>query len=105
MANLGDVTRILKEEGVSDEDIAKFIVNLNNLVAEKMQLEIASVFEEQDAAEIDQMGEDQGIDEVYKRFKEKTGKDVETVRAEVVDGFVTGFLTEYHKQKLREKKE
>ena len=100
MADLNKVIQILKENKVEDEDIGKFILDLNNMVSEKVYIELVGVLDEKDFAEINDMTEDKGKEEVHRRFQEKTGKSVDDLTVDVVDGFVTGFLTEYHKQKL-----
>ncbi|MEX0616900.1 MAG: hypothetical protein WD231_03780 [Candidatus Woykebacteria bacterium] len=105
MSDLNQVITILRENKVADDEIAQFVVNSNNLIAEKMMVEITMALDERDASEIDKMSDAQGQEEVYKRFREKTGKDIEDVRSEVVDAFVSGFLTKYHQDKLQGKKE
>jgi hypothetical protein len=105
MADLEKVVKILQENNVDDKAIATFIENLNNLLAQKIQVELISVLdEEKEMARLNSLPEDQMQDQLAQLYKEKTGKDISVVSQEIIDGFVTGFLTEYHKQKLEEAK-
>lgn len=105
MANIQKVIEVLKENKVEDKAIAAFIENLNSLQAQKIQTELISVLDdEKDMARINELPEDQMQGELAALYKQKTGKDIGVVSDEILDGFVTGFLTEYHKQKLAEKK-
>lgn len=105
MANIQKVIEVLKENKVEDKAIAAFIENLNSLQAQKIQTELISVLDdEKDMARINELPEDQMQGELAALYKQKTGKDIGIVSDEILDGFVTGFLTEYHKQKLAEKK-
>lgn len=103
MADLPKVIKILQENGVGDEAITTFIADLNNMLAQKLQVELVSVLDdEQEMARLDKLPEDEMKAEMARIYKEKTGKDIGEVSEEILDGFVTGFLTEYHKQKLEE---
>ena len=103
MADLEKIVQILKAEGLKDEAIGVFIVNLNNMLAQKIQVELVSVLDtEEEMARLNDLPEEQMQEELTKLYKDKTGKDIADVSDEVLDGFVTGFLTEYHKQKLEE---
>lgn len=103
MADLQKVVQILKENGVSDEAAATFITDLNNLLAQKIQVELISVLDtEEEMARLNSLPEDQMQEQLAALYKQKTGKDIADVADEILDGFVTGFLTEYHKQKLEE---
>jgi len=105
MTELEKVVKILKENDVKDEAIATFVTNLNELLAQKIQVELTSVLEsEEEMARIDKLPPEQIQDELAAVYKQKTGKDIAVVSNEILDGFVTGFLTQYHKQKLEEKK-
>ena len=105
MANIQKVVEILKENKVAEQAIAVFIENLNNLHAQKIQTELISILDdEKDMARINALPEDQMQGELAALYKQKTGKDIGIVSDEILDGFVTGFLTEYHQQKLAEKK-
>ena len=105
MSNLQKVVEILKENKVEDRAIAVFIENLNNLHAQKIQTELISVLDdEKDMARINALPEDQMQGELAALYKKKTGKDIGVLSDEILDGFVTGFLTQYHKQKLADKK-
>jgi uncharacterized protein YehS (DUF1456 family) len=103
MADLAKVIEILKAEGIKDEDIATFVTDLNNMMAQKIQVELISVLDtEEEMARLNDLPEDQMQEELAALYKAKTGKDIADVSDEILDGFVTGFLTEYHKQKLEE---
>ncbi|HEX9916870.1 MAG TPA: hypothetical protein VGB16_03955 [candidate division Zixibacteria bacterium] len=105
MADLEKVINILKENKVEDKVIATFIEGLNNLLAQKIQVELISVLDnEKDIARLNELPQDQMTEELAKVYKAKAGKDIAIVSQEILDGFVTGFLTQYHKQKLEEKK-
>ncbi len=105
MANIQKVIEVLKENKVEDKAIAAFIENLNSLQAQKIQAELISVLDdEKDMARLNDLPEDQMRGELAALYKQKTGKDIGIVSDEILDGFVTGFLTEYHKQKLAEKR-
>lgn len=101
MADLEKVIKVLQENNVEDQAIGTFIEDLNNLLAQKIQVELVSVLDnDEEMARIDKLPPDQMQGELAAVYKEKTGKDIATVSEEILDGFVTGFLTEYHKQKL-----
>jgi len=105
MADLAKVIEILKAEGIKDEDIATFVTDLNNMMAQKIQVELISVLDtEEEMARLNDLPEDQMQEELAALYKAKTGKDIADVSDEILDGFVTGFLTEYHKQKLEEER-
>jgi hypothetical protein len=95
MADLQKVIDTLKENNVKDEAIAEFVTDLSTLVAQKVQVELTSVLDtDEEMARLNALPDDE--------MKEKTGRDIVDVTDEIVDGFVTGFLTEYHRQKLEE---
>lgn len=101
MADLEKVVKILKDNGVNDEAAKTFIINLNNLLSQKLYVEIATVLDDEaEMARLDKLPPAQMQEEIAALYKQKTGKDVAIVSEEILDGFVTGFLTEYHKQKL-----
>lgn len=103
MADLAKVIETLKAEGVNDEGVATFITDLNNMMAQKIQVELISVLDtEEEMVRLNELPEEQMQEELAALYKKKTGKDIADVSDEVLDGFVTGFLTEYHKQKLEE---
>lgn len=103
MADLQKVIDVLKENGVEEKDVGIFIENLNNLLAQKIQVELISVIDdEKEMTRLDSLPEDQMQGELAAKYKEKTGKDIADVSQEILDGFVTGFLTQYHKQKLQD---
>ncbi|OGY25307.1 MAG: hypothetical protein A2Z11_03035 [Candidatus Woykebacteria bacterium RBG_16_43_9] len=105
MADLERVIKVLQENNVEDKAIGTFIENLNNLLAQKIQVELASVLDsDEEMSRLDKLPEDQMQGELAALYKEKTGKDIAVVSQEILDGFVTGFLTQYHKQKLEEQK-
>ncbi len=105
MADLGKVIKTLQENNVSEDAIATFVADLNNLLAQKIQVELISVLDnEEEMAKLDKLPEDKMQEELAALYKQKTGKDISVVSDEILDGFVTGFLTEYHKQKLEESK-
>ena len=101
MADLEKVIKVLQENKVADKDIAGFVLELNNSLSAKIYTELISVLEnESEMARLDKLPPDQMQGELAALYKEKTGKDIAVVSEEILDGFVTGFLTEYHKQKL-----
>ena len=101
MADLEKVIKVLQENNVADKDIAGFVLELNNSLSAKIYTELISVLEnESEMARLDKLPPDQMQGELAALYKEKTGKDIAVVSEEILDGFVTGFLTEYHKQKL-----
>ncbi|OGY22062.1 MAG: hypothetical protein A2126_01080 [Candidatus Woykebacteria bacterium GWB1_45_5] len=103
MADLKKVVEILKAEGVNDEGVATFITDLNNMMAQKIQVELISVLDnEEEMARLNELPEEKMNEELATLYKKKTGKDIADVSDEILDGFVTGFLTQYHKQKLEE---
>ena len=105
MADLNKVIKTLKEKNVADKAIGEFVIDLSNMLATQVQLDIVSVLEEKDFAEIDKMENSKAQVEIGRRYKEKTGTSLEQKSDEILDGFVTGFLTEYQREKLKEKKE
>lgn len=105
MANLEKVIKVLQENGANDEEAKNFVIKLNNLLSQKLYVElITTINDEKDRERLDKMSENEAHEQMQKLYKEKTGKEFKTVSDEILDGFVTGFLTEYHKQKLAEKK-
>src|SRR4030042_3700848 len=105
MADLQKVIDTLKENNVKDEAIAEFVTDLSTLVAQKVQVELTSVLDtDEEMARLDALPDDEMKEQLAALYKEKTGKDIVDVTDEIVDGFVTGFLTEYHRQKLEEQK-
>src|SRR3989304_7587859 len=105
MADLERIIKVLQENNGEEKAIGTFIENLNNLLAQKIQVELASVLDsDEEMSRLDKLPEDQMQGELAALYKEKTGKDIAVVSQEILDGFVTGFLTQYHKQKLEEQK-
>ena len=104
MADIDKIIKTLKDEQVDEKSIAKFISGINNLLAQQIQMEVVATLGEADFAELDKMNETDAHTEIARRYKEITGRSIEQKSDEVLDGFVTGFLSEYQKQKLAEKK-
>jgi len=104
MADLNRVVQILKENKVEDKDIAAFITNLNNVMAQQIEIELISTLGEDDFAKLNKMDEATAHTEISKRYQEISGNSIEQKSDQMLDGFVSGFLTEYQRQKLKEKK-
>ena len=104
MADLNRVVQILKENKVEEKDIAAFITNLNNVMAQQIEIELISTLGEDDFAKLNKMDEATAHVEISKRYQEISGNSIEQKSDQMLDGFVTGFLTEYQRQKLKEKK-
>ena len=104
MADLNRVVQILKDNKVEDKDIAAFITNLNNIMAQQIEIELISTLGEKDFEELNKMSEATAHEEISKRYKEISGNSIEQKSDQMLDGFVSGFLTEYQREKLKEKK-
>jgi len=104
MADLNRVVQILKENKVEDQAIAEFITNLNNVMAQQIEIELISTLGEADFAQLNKMDETTAHAQISKRYKEISGNSIEQKSDQMLDGFVSGFLTEYQRQKLKEKK-
>lgn len=104
MADIDKIIKTLKDEQVDEKSIAQFISGINNLLAQQVQVEVIATLGETDFAKLDKMNEADAHVEIARRYKEITGRSIEQKSDEMLDGFVTGFLSEYHKQKLAEKK-
>ncbi|MEX0621512.1 MAG: hypothetical protein WD187_00755 [Candidatus Woykebacteria bacterium] len=105
MADLNKVIKILKENGVKDDDARTFIINLNNLLSQKLYLEVATALnDEKEMSRLNSLPPEEMKVEIAKLYKQKTDKDVAAVSDEMLDSFVTGFLTQYHQQRLSSKK-
>ena len=104
MADLTGVVKTLREEKVDEKAIADFVVSVNNIHAQQIQIELSTTLGEKDLARLNSMDEATAHTEISKRYKEITGTSIEQKSNEIIDGFVTGFLSEYQKQKLQGKK-
>jgi hypothetical protein len=104
MADISKVIQTLKDEKVDEKSITDFVVSANNMLAQQIQIEIVTTLGETDFERLNAMNESTAHGEISKRYKEITGKSIEQKSDEMLDGFVTGFLTEYQKQKLQGKK-
>lgn len=104
MADLNRVIQVLKENGVDEKSIGQFVVSLNNMLAQQIEMEIVSTLGEKDFEELNKLEEAEAHAEISRRYKEATGVAIEQKTEEILDGFVTGFLTEYQRGKLQEKK-
>ena len=104
MADLTGVVKTLREEKVDEKTIADFVVSVNNTHAQQIQIELATTLGEKDLAILNSMDEATAHKEISKRYKEITGTSIEQKSNEILDGFVTGFLSEYQKQKLQGKR-
>jgi len=104
MADLDKVVAVLKENKVDDKAIGEFIVNLNNLLAQQIEIELVAALGEADYANLNKMDERKAHAEISRRYKEITGASIEQKMDQMLDGFVSGFLAEYEKEKLQGKK-
>lgn len=104
MADLNRVIEILKENKVDEAAIGQFVVSLNNMLAQQIEMEIVSTLGEKDFKALNELEEKEAHKEISRRYKIATGVTMEQKTQEILDGFVTGFLSEYHRGKLQEKK-
>lgn len=104
MADLNRVLQVLKENKVDDKAIGKFIIGLNNMLAQQLEIEVVTTLGEKDFEKVNKLPEAQAHAEIVKRYKEITGMPIEQKSQEILDGFVTGFLTEYRQGKPPGKK-
>jgi|SRR3989344_7703298 len=103
MADLDKVVNVLKENNVDEKSIGEFIVNLNNTLAQQIEIEIVAALGEEDYAKLNTMDEKTAHEEISRRYKEITGASIEQKMDQMLDGFVSGFLAEYEREKLRGK--
>lgn len=104
MAELDKVVKVLKAQNVPDKDIGQFIVGLNNMIAQQVEMEIVGALGEKDFADLNKMDEKTAHVEISRRYKEITGDSIEQKTDQMIDGFVSTFLAEIEKEKLKEKK-
>lgn len=104
MAELNRVIQVLKENNVDEKAIGNFVVSLNNMLAQQIEMEIVATLGEADFEELNKLEEAKAHTEISRRYKEATGASIEQKTNEILDGFVTGFLTEYQRGKLQQKK-
>ncbi len=104
MENLDKVVKILQENKVDDKAIGEFIVNLNNTFAQQIEIELVSALGNADYAALNKMDEKTAHAEISRRYKEITGASIEQKMDQILDGFVSGFLAEYEKEKLQGKR-
>ena len=105
MADIDKIIKTLKDEQVDDKSSAQFISGINNFLAQQVQVAVIATLGETDFARLDKMNETDAHVEIARRYKEITGTSIEQKSNEILDGFVTGFLSEYHKQKLQGKRQ
>ena len=103
MADLDKVVNVLKEKNVPDKDIGQFIVGLNNMLAQQIEIEIVAALGEKDFEELNTLDEKTAHAEISRRYKEITGGSIEQKTDQMLDGFVSGFLAEYEREKLQGK--
>lgn len=104
MADLDKVAAVLKENNVDDKAIGEFIVNLNNTLAQQIEIEIVAALGEVDFAQLNNLDEKSAHAEISRRYKEVTGSSIEQKMDRMLDGFVSGFLAEYEREKLAGKR-
>lgn len=104
MANFEQIVKVLKENKVEDKEIKDLIVNLNNTFAQQIEIEIVATLGEKDFADLNKLGEKTAHAEISRRYKEITGSSIEQKMAQMMDGFISGFLADFEKQKLQGKK-
>ncbi len=99
MADLNRVLQVLKENNVDDKAIGQFVTGLNNMLAQQLEIEIVTTLGEKDFEKLNKLPETQAHAEIVKRYKEITSVPIEQKSQEILNGFVTGFLTEYRQGK------
>lgn len=89
------VLDILKEKGMSEEQISEFAANLTKTNFTRVYAEAMSVFNEEDLSAIDKAtNQEQANQMIAERYKLKTGKDVIVEMQKFLDIFCDGFLKE-----------
>lgn len=97
---LDKVLIILKEQGMSPEQIQDFIVNLNNMLSEQMYLRMMQVLTKEDISALDKLPEEQIQTQVTLKFQALTNKNPQEVSDEILSEFLDNFLQEFEKTKL-----
>lgn len=105
MADINRIIQVLKENKVDDKAASQFIADLNNMIAQQVEMEIVSTLGEADFKNLNELGEAQAHTEISQRYKAATGVSIQQKSDELLDGFVSGFLTEYQREKLKEKEQ
>lgn len=99
-SKLNQVADALKDEGYSDEQVAKLMENLTKDATAKFYTEAIAVFSDEDMKAIDACAsQEQANFEIRTRYAEKTGKNPDVAVQEYIDTFAQGFLDAYHKDK------
>lgn len=101
--NLDNVVETLEKEGLSEKQIGEFVVNLNNLVAQKVHVEIMSALTEEDLAEVETATDAEANETISRLYEHRTGSTVDELGDQALDGFVETFLANYEVEKSKEK--
>lgn len=99
MNPLDKVIEILKKEGLNDEQIAKFIENLNNAIAQKVHMELISALTEEDLAEVEKAKDDEVDLTINQLYKERTGQEASDIGDRALEDFIETFLADYERKK------
>lgn len=95
--NFDQVIEILKKEGLSDEQISQFVVNLTKALSEQLYLSLVEQMSEEDMARLNTIDDDtQREQEMRQLFEQKTGQNLQQISDSFVKSFTQEFLAGYH---------
>lgn len=93
------VLDILKQKGMSDDEITEFAANLTKTNFTRVYSEAMSVFSEEDLEAVDKATtQDQANQIIAELYQVRTGKDPAVEMQKFLDIFCDGFLREYEKE-------
>lgn len=94
--NFDSVIEILKNEGLSDEQTAKFLQSLNNALAQQLYILIGEQLSEEDMQKMEMIDDDgQREASMQQLFEQKTGQSLKNLSDQFVNKYVEEFLAGY----------
>ena len=94
--NFDQVIEILKKEGVSDEQIGKFIEGLSQALSQQLYLTIVEQLSEEDMVSLNNIADEaQRQASMQQIFEQKTNKSLKGLSDEFIKTYTDDFLTGY----------
>jgi hypothetical protein len=85
--------KTLKDKGATEEDIMKAIANMNQLATTKLYTEFMALLSEDEIKDIDSCAnQEEANSKIATIFKEKTGKDQDQVKIEMLNDIAREYL-------------
>ena len=85
--------KMLKDKGATEEDIMKTVTNINQLASSKLYSEFMTLLSEDEVKQVDSSTNQEAANElITKLFKEKTGKDQDQVKIEIMNDIAKEYL-------------